>query len=211
MLNQIMFVIFALQLTNAFSQTQLEKDNRALDNLTQSFKTFQIIVVVNDTISRDESNDNIKHEIIKHFNFLKQKQISRKKPDFEIRVDINANLMGTHSHSVMANSEPIVFGDRGDQYYTHNYLIDHYLKNASIAVHVKEKNIYNISLDTASIIERKYSYKEWHREYASLSFQRRIDAQQRERDNADRSKKESNVIYRFEPDFFYAFKKYLTK
>jgi hypothetical protein len=59
------------------------------------------------------------------------------------------------------------FYNTGDSYVDHNYSINH-LINVSIEVFAKEKILYHINLDSASIIERKYSYLEWDRNYNYL-------------------------------------------
>jgi hypothetical protein len=84
MSKQILFLIFALQFTTAFSQAQLIKDNRTLDSLTKSMKTYQINMFVNDNISNDGSIVDIRHELENKFQFLKQKKRTKINPDFNI-------------------------------------------------------------------------------------------------------------------------------
>lgn len=201
LLSSIFFVLIA---NFTFSQSRLEMDNFQWGNLTKPFKTYSIKVVVNDVVSKNPAIDEVKREIRDNFLFLKKKKLKAGAADFEIRVNITGEVITPEQYVVTSSNS---LGRSGDTYTNHKFSVDH-LVSSYLTLFINGALQASIKIDSSAVVKRTYSYGEaarsydWANEYFVMKYQ------QKDRQEAEESRRKANELTRFEKDFVQVFVNY---
>ncbi len=201
-MKKIFFITTILFSMQAFAQKIITSDNKRLDSLTSFFKTYSVILVVNDSVSEDPVKSNIVLELQRNYPFLKKKKMRSGEPDFSIQINIKGLDVGLLDHKVTSRD------DRYVTHYNHQYSLKH-LVSTGLVVNSKGTDLLAISFGSDVIVQRYYNYtetiadKKWLPDQSKtaeveISYQQRnIKGQQGLRE-----------IWRFEKDFFEPFNIY---
>lgn len=185
-------------------QNQLALDNKKLDSITKSYKTYSIRLVVNDS-SSSNSLQEIDKELRNKFAFLRNKKRRVHNPDFEVQVEISGKAVGTINYSMTTS-----YSQYGT-YYHHHYLLNH-ISSTALSIQSNGSELTRISIDSNTLLQRKYSFTESKSNYswvndASEVAERRIKDEQA----AQKAKTKADELWLFEKDFFDLFKNYVAR
>jgi len=196
-------ILFSMQ---SFSQKAITSDNKRLDSLTSSFKTYSVILVVNDSVSEDPVKSNIIVELQRNYSFLKKKKMRSGETDFSIQINIKGIAIGLLDHKVTSQTDRKITRRYIDHTtiqtdglvttFNHQYSLDH-LVSTGLVISSKGTDLITINLGSDVIIKRTYNYTE-------NATGQSIDSQ-----NAMNAKGGLNGIWGgFEFDFFEVFNNY---
>ena len=111
-MKKLFFITTILFSVQSFAQKAITSDNKRLDSLTSSFKTYSVILVVNDSVSEDPVKSNIIVELQRNYSFLKKKKLKSGETDFSILININGIAIGKLDHRVTSRDDRYVTPDQ---------------------------------------------------------------------------------------------------
>lgn len=198
-MKKLFFITTVLFSVQSFAQKAITSDNKRLDSLTSSFKTYSVILVVNDSVSEDPVKSNIIVELQRSYSFLRKKKMKSGETDFSIRINIKGIAIGLPDHKVTS---------RDDRYVTHHhhqYSLDHVV-SSRLMVSSKGTDLIAINLGSDVIVKRYYNYTETVTDYRWRPDQSKAATQEMQYKQG--SKAGLSEIWRFEKDFFELFNNY---
>jgi len=199
-MKKLFFITTILFSVQSFAQKAITSDNKRLDSLTSSFKTYSVILVVNDSVSEDRVKSDIIVELQRNYSFLRKKKLKLGETDFSIQIKIKGIAIGLPDHKETSQD------DRYVTHHKHEYSLDHVV-STELVVSSKRTDLIAINLGSDVIVKRYYNYTETVTDYRWRPDQSKT-ASQGTRQYSQGSKAGLNEIWRFEKDFFEVFNNY---
>jgi hypothetical protein len=197
-MKKLFFITTILFSVHSFAQKAITSDNKKLDSLTSSFKTYSVILVVNDSVSEDPVKSDIIVELQRNYPFLKKKKMKPGETDFSILVNIKGIAIGKPDHRVTSRD------DRYVTHHNHDYSLDHVV-STGLVVSSKGTDLITIYFGSDVIVKKHYYYTETVTDYKWRPDQSKWAATE------TRSSKlgaRLSELWRFEKDFFELFNSY---
>jgi hypothetical protein len=201
-MKKIFFITTILFSVQSLAQNVITSDNKRLDSLTSSFKTYSVILIVNDSVSEHAVKSNIVAELQRNYPFLKKKKLRSGEADFSIQININGQAIGLLDHKVTPRD------DRYVTHYNHEYSLNH-LTSIGFVVNSKGTDLIAISFGTDVVVQRHYNYTETIADTKWLPDRSKTTAVEISYLQRNiKGKQGLSEIWRFEKDFFEPFNNY---
>jgi hypothetical protein len=203
-MKKLFFIIPILFSVQSFSQKVLTSDNKKLDSLTSSFKTYSFTLMVNDSVLEHRLKWNMILELQRSYSFLKKKKLKSGESDFTILINIKGEAIGSLDYEVSSKWQGSAHN------YYHQYTLDHVV-SASLVVSNRATDLIIVDLGSDVTVRRKYSYIEKVDEYRWYPDQTKVFGMQlRDKNAAIIAREGLSEIWEFEKDFFEVFNIYKT-
>jgi len=203
-MKKLFCIIVLLLSVQLFAQKVLISDNRRLDSLTSSFKTYSVTLVVNDSVIDSREKSNMILELQRNYSFLKGKKVKQREADFTILINIKGITVGSLEYKVSSKSDELA------SYTYHQYSLDHVV-SASLLVSNKETDLTTVNIGSDVIVKRKYNYTEKSGNSKLLSpTPGYISTPWQDQRSAMQGREGLRQIWEFQRDFYELFNKYKT-
>ncbi len=203
-MKKLFFVITILFSLQSFAQKVLSSDNKRLDSLTSSFKTYSVTLVINDSIVENRLKWSMIAELQRNYSFLKKKKLKPGDSDFTILININGKAIEPLGYIVSSK----YYGSA--TFYYHKYSLDHVV-SASLVVNNSGTDLISVDLGSDVTVKRKYNYTEKLDDYIYYPDQTKVFAMQlKDKDAAIKARDGLSEIWEFDKDFFELFNIYKT-
>ena len=201
-MKKLFFITTILFSVQSFAQKVITSDDKRLDSITKSFKTYSVILVVNDSVSENPVKSDIIMELQRNYSFLKKKKLRSGETDFSILINIKGIAIGKPDHRVTSRD------DRYVTHHNHEYSLDHVV-STGLVVSSKETDLITIYFGTDVLVKKYYYYTETTADNRWLPDQSKtaaVEASYQQRNI--KGKQGLSEIWRFEKDFFELFNNY---